>query len=922
MSTFKELIETYGKQLSFSLTHYVVKGESTAMHKAYGASELRSVNTRFDGALFTAVMRCMDIVMEGNAKAPLNIGTYWGERETIAKGDKFTSSKLTASANGESKTIDYGTFYVAETPEYDESSDTTKIVCYDSMYLTMKPYSLEVDFPVTLKNYLLAVASAVGITVANADELRNGDMLITEDRFSGVAAEDGNAAYTFRDVLNDIARCAGCSFTFKSSANGNSVNQMYVVYVTDGNGNMAVTKDENENEYVLDIDNFKSLTLGADYGPINSVIYSRQPQEDNVYLYGDGITAESAVSVKLTQPELADSNDDGERVKWLDGVLSAVRGLRYKCFSFESYGIGYLNFGDVFKIKTYDKADGTFDYDSPQEYVSVFMRSDMTVDTDIKESAKLELPEATSTEYNAAYSATEKSLIQAYLRVDKKVGKIEALITSPDDGLQAQLTATAEKVSAAIEKITTIEEAGYITTEKANSLIEAKANSIAMSVTGSLKYGVNNLLIDSAACFMTKEPAFSFISAVDGTTDTSVSYDDAVPSEEYAQFDYTANGYGSGVYFVYPQNTIGDISKLQKGATYTLSFYARGGCQDVEVNFIPKYLAVYNGDFLDGDIVTGKSHLPPLNYSEWQRYILVFTVSKDVEKFVISFRTDAPAESAVNLSISSVQLEVGDKATQWRKSEDEREAETEAKLSLYVKRDDYNSEKIISFIEAYADIISLNAKSGLVFNNGAFAIDEKGYITSTGGTLGGWNIKENCLYSDYGDYRAYIQTPSSSGQWIFSTQKKNGNSYVGTFLVKANGDLHTNNIKDIDGNIMVEHNSEGQYVFGYGANKTGASAYYEGGNNLYVRTSGSEICIQSLKDGAYRTNFRIGGGIWTTSTSGTDYRDHIVSAGGLIISANHSEASLYLEGKTVYINSVDIIKRLTTLETKVYQLGG
>lgn len=67
--------------------------------------------------------------------------------------------------------------------------------------------------------------------------------------------------------------------------------------------------------------------------------------------------------------------------------------------------------------------------------------------------------------------------------------------------------------------------------------------------------------------------------------------------------------------------------------------------------------------------------------------------------------------------------------------------------------------------------------------------DISGKITADTGKIAGWNINSSYLYGDYGRQRALIQKPKSSSSFVFSTQVKSGDSYVGTWYVRADGKM-------------------------------------------------------------------------------------------------------------------------------------
>ena len=1014
-SECKELIETDGKYISLKVDINAQDGTSYAIT----AEKIRSAKLHFDGQLFTAVMRCFDFTLEGDYRA-------------ITKGSYIYPTFAVSNLKIERR-INYGRFEVAENPEYDEDANTTKFICYDAMYSTVKPFTLtddELEKAKKLSGLLTVIASKCGFNINNIADLKNAEKNVDPTVYI-VSGNDSGAEYTFRDVLDETARCAGCSFCFKSDANGNvclsadGKPSLYIVYVTDGSGNMKHLKDENGADVLLDISNFKSLTVKERYGKINSVIFSRQPQEDNVVKYISGVDESTANAVKLKQPEMADSDDDTERAAWLDEILPAVNGLRYYCVDFESFGIGYLNFGDVFTIKAYKRdSDGNYAYGSPEGFTTVFMRTEMTIDTDVKESVKLEMPEATSTDYSAATTAEEKAIRQTFLRVDKKLGEIRGLISDTEEGLknelkttasgfdakitdtknnletqisasasgletkitnaknnlQAQISANAEGISAAmssvktvdgkvnnvsteletlnqtldefdleqavktevtkqttitaiagqvkseisgtyvtttnfnttlgdyaktsalndyakktdlpdtsgfvlkttyntyvnqtdkkiesaVNRVSTLESAGYITTAEAQSLITTESDRISLFVTESIKGGATNILLNSA-CFEGNQ-AIKYNTKI--LTSNLIRSSSDVPSGSYNHISIETIAAKATVGFYFTTLDLigqdeGSIDKIKPNTQYTLTFWAKTN-NSTEYTLSRNNL-IYLGEGVTVTYYTNQSSTLKIT-NTWTKYTFVFqTGSSAISDFRLRFLDTSKTldlGTTRNIQISRFKLEKGNTATDWTPNSEDIEKSTEAKLSVYVKHDEYNAANIVSYIEAYADVIDLSANK-LIFNQGAFALDAQGYITSTGGTIGGWTIESDCLYSDYGDYRAYIQTPTASNHWVFSTQVKNSNgSYNGTFWVEADGDVFLKNINAI-------------------------------GNYVYIKTESSP--------NVYRNNLTFGGMEMKFDEIDKDYayRDFIKSDGGFLITANDGQNALILECDQLHLN--------------------
>ena len=210
---------------------------------------------------------------------------------------------------------------------------------------------------------------------------------------------------------------------------------------------------------VIDEENLKSLTIGKKFGPINSVVLARTPQEDNIYRQDtDSIAANGLNEIRIENNQIIDTH----REDFMDGVCDALFGLSFELYELESFGIGYLNFGEFFSIKT---ADGV-------EHKALMLCDDLQINQGVKEESKLEEPDITATDYSAA-SETDKTLKKTILRVDKQDNKISALVsrTEAAEGgiaeLKAQVTISPTdvdiKISEAISEIdgASVKETGY-----------------------------------------------------------------------------------------------------------------------------------------------------------------------------------------------------------------------------------------------------------------------------------------------------------------------------------------------------------------------------------------------------------------------------------------------------------------------------
>lgn len=426
---FKEAIQEYGKEITAS---FVCGGVT------YSDENIISMNPHYEGSLLRSVMKCLDIEIKplsiGDASAVVGIAVA-GEA-VAGMSDLVDSSIILAPKFGvkapddtDYSYIEYGTHIVKE-KKVDEEQDTVLLECYDLMLLSMVPYDLHMEYPeeptegkpaITVKTLLDAICDRLG-WAKRYTTFVNSDVVIEEEKY--------DASYTFRDVLDEIAQVAAGMIAFVGD-------ELDVIYPT------------NSGE-TIDSSNLKTLKIGEVYGPVNSIVLSRSPQEDNIYRQdAESITTYGRTEIRIENNQIIDSH----REDFIDGIFNALLGLRYEMYELESFGIGYLNLGDFFTIQT----------PYGENHTALMLCDDFKITQGLSETSRLEAPESTETDYAAA-SETDRVLNKTILKVDKQAQEITALVTKTGnvetsvDGLTAKVTnltsivMDSEKVDIAITK--------------------------------------------------------------------------------------------------------------------------------------------------------------------------------------------------------------------------------------------------------------------------------------------------------------------------------------------------------------------------------------------------------------------------------------------------------------------------------------
>ena len=373
----------------------------------YTSEKIVGTNISHEGSLLASIMKQAEIEFDGMP----------ADFHEQMKGEKICVL-LEVTAPGIEAHKKYGTFIV-ESANFKEETNSHILTCYDLLLPAMKPYQSIVPFPteegetsnVTLGDYLQAICNWLGVELATPT-FTNSDVIIDGEKYDDTC--------TFRDVLTEIAQAAAGTIAIKND-------KLYVLYPT----NSDVT---------LDPSNLKSIDAGECYGPVNSVVIARTPQEDNIYKQVPG--AENICEIKIENNQLMDS----QREDFIDGIFNTLNGFSFVPYELESFGIGVLDICDFFTVEGI----------SGNTYPFLHLSGGMEITQGIMEWSKGEVPKATKTEYKAA-STTDRVLKQTILRVDKQEQEIQALVTNTEN-TKNELSGQMEAITKSVEQKITPEQ--------------------------------------------------------------------------------------------------------------------------------------------------------------------------------------------------------------------------------------------------------------------------------------------------------------------------------------------------------------------------------------------------------------------------------------------------------------------------------
>ena len=372
-NNFKNTIKTIGRELDSIIT-YTINGTITTLTN----EQINSITPHYESSLLKSVMKQLDI--DSNVEIPL---------ETIINyqfGLKIGNSY---------EYLDFGN-YVVYKVEKQEDTNSWKITCYDKMLYAMKNYeSLNITYPITIRNYINAICNKLGLTFANInDTFANYNRQISNEVYL-----DGNGnslGYTYRDVLDELAQVTASIICI------NSDDELEIRYPNE-------TNDVIDEEYLKDV----NVNFGEKYGPINSIVLTRASESDSVYLRDEeSVQTDGLCEIKIKDNQIMNLNN---RADYLPDILEELDGLQYYYNDFSSTGITYYDVYDKYQISIGESL-----------YDCIMFNDEINITQGLQENIHTEVAEESETDYKHA-SKDDRQRNQAYIIAKKNDAEIQAL---------------------------------------------------------------------------------------------------------------------------------------------------------------------------------------------------------------------------------------------------------------------------------------------------------------------------------------------------------------------------------------------------------------------------------------------------------------------------------------------------------------
>lgn len=431
-ANFKNTIKNFGREFDDKIT-YIINNQEHVITQ----DDIYNIEMHYETKLLSSTMKQLDITV--TEQIPIG---------TVVKCE--IGLKVLQNYDYVYEYVNLGN-YIIKNVERQEDMNAYKYTCYDKMLLTMIDYTnLDLQFPITVRNYINSLCTFLGITFANNNEnFINCDKVLSSDPFLNEDKE--STGYKFRDVFDDLAEVTASNICINAN---DELELRYINYTDD-------TIDE---EYLKDT----NINFEKKFGPINSIVLSRAASSDNVYLQNDySVEHDGLCEVKIEDNQIMNFND---RSEYLDEILDELEGVEFYIFDVESTGVLYYEVYDMFNISIGETV-----------YPCLMLNNEIMRTQGLQENIFTPDIEETNTDYSKA-DKTDIRINQTYIIADKQKGEIEALTS----------------------RVSTIEEqtGDTYTIEQINQLVQDAVSGITNTFS---EAGGNNILRNTGLWFVNTE---------------------------------------------------------------------------------------------------------------------------------------------------------------------------------------------------------------------------------------------------------------------------------------------------------------------------------------------------------------------------------------------------------------------------------
>lgn len=565
--------------------------------------------------------------------------------------------------------------------------------------------------------------------------------------------------------------------------------------------------DETIDEQYL---NNVNVNFGEKYGKVNSIVLSRANESDNVYLRDEAsVIANGLCEIKIKDNQIMNFND---RSDYLPDILEKLDGLQFYLCDFVSKGIMYLELCDRYKVQIGDN-----------KYLCLMFNDEQVIQSGITENIYTDRPEKSETDYTKA-DETDRRLNATYSIVDKQNQIIQQVVTNVSDQNNkiSQITQTVDELNTKIQDIADItvmseSQLAFVTLDNVSESEPITLQVHPINVSISRLYPRSNLYPSSSLFSTTRIIRFIRTYESEGQTLTqNIDYelpDDLLyyDATHYDEFILQYDSDTCQVRKVCKYNADGTVGLLSSPVT---TDYTYPEIRLLDGDYRVEILN-YNAGYIQVRCLTNNIYTEEFATKVVMRSEIDQTATQIMSTVAEEYATKGEAQSLstrIKQTAKSIELIATDNQTSAGitirlRNEDGTQIDTKSAnitMSGLVKFTDLsnagsttiNGANITTGIIKSANYsagtsgTSINLVNGTIDTKG-FKVSSNGSMTSTAGTIGGWSISSNALYTSGNNF--YLGTSGITAS-IGGTSRSGIIFKAGSnFGVNSSGNLYCNN---------------------------------------------------------------------------------------------------------------------------------
>lgn len=322
--------------------------------------------------------------------------TAIGDKSSLANQNIKVELGIIDPATSQTDWTTQGFFFVQEV-KVNLEKGTSEITAKDlalrlaeTEYSTAQPFT----FPTTVAGLAQQIATSQNITLADISTLPNANYQIKEDLYKKIKG------FTIKNIIEEIAQATGTTAKIREK-------QLIFESIT------------TPSIQTLTADNLKTFKLGEKWGKANSLILSRQPQNDDIAMRNEASTNKGTTEIKIINNEILDDNRR-ELIQPLFDRIIKPDNLELYNIEAKTEGHGFYEIGDKITLQAEGK--------TATGYIT---QIDLDINGALTEQITCETPQQTKTDYKAV-GAIKRTIYNTEIKTDKQGQQIAAVVSKQE----------------------------------------------------------------------------------------------------------------------------------------------------------------------------------------------------------------------------------------------------------------------------------------------------------------------------------------------------------------------------------------------------------------------------------------------------------------------------------------------------------